>query len=125
MKENEISYLIRGVIYKVFNKLGPGLFENVYEEIVFYELTKLGLYVQRQVPLPVIWEEVKLEHGYRVDLLVEKKVIIEVKSIENINPIHYKQLSTYVVLSGVKLGILVNFNEKEIDNGIKRFVNRL
>lgn len=101
MKENEISYLIRGVIYKVFNKLGPGLFENVYEEIVFYELTKLGLYVQRQVPLPVIWEEVKLEHGYRVDLLVEKKVIIEVKSIENINPIHYKQLSTYVVLSGV------------------------
>lgn len=125
MKENEISYLIRGVIYKVFNKLGPGLFENVYEEIVFYELTKLGLYVQRQVPLPVIWEEVKLEHGYSVDLLVEKKVIIEVKSIENINPIHYKQVSTYVVLSGVKLGLLVNFNEKEIDNGIKRFVNRL
>ena len=125
MTENEISFKIRGSIFKVYNALGPGLLESAYEAVLFHELTKDGLEVKIQVPLPLIYEEVKLDVGYRLDLLVENKVIIEVKSVENISEVHHKQVLTYLKLSGLKLGLLVNFNCEEIDKSIFRKVNGL
>lgn len=123
MNENEISYKIRGIVFDIYKKLGPGLFESVYEDIMFYEIQKSGMSVEKQVPLPVVWDDLKLERGYRIDLLIEKKVIVEIKSIENIGPVHYKQLATYVKLSNLKLGLLINFFENDIKNGIKRYIN--
>jgi GxxExxY protein len=123
--ENEVSYLIRGVVFDVYNRLGPGLFESVYEEILFYELQKIGLEVKRQVPLPIIWDDIKMEHGYRIDLLVENKVIVEIKSIENLAPVHFKQIATYLKLSNLKLGLLINFFVNDINKGITRYVNNL
>jgi GxxExxY protein len=123
MTENEISYKIRGIVFEIHKKLGPGLFESVYEEIMYHEIQKAGMKVEKQVPLPVIWDNLRLDRGYRIDLLIENKVIIEIKSIENIAPVHYKQLATYVKLSGLKLGLLVNFFENDIKNGIKRYIN--
>jgi GxxExxY protein len=123
--ENEVSYLIRGVVFDVYHKLGPGLFESVYEEILFYELQKIGLEVKRQVPLPIIWDDIKMEHGYRIDLLVENKVIVEIKSIENLAPVHFKQIATYLKLSNLKLGLLINFFVNDINKGITRYVNNL
>lgn len=121
MHENEISYLIRGAIFKVYKKLGPGLLESVYELALEYELRKKGLKVERQVFLPILYDE-ELLGQYRLDLLVEDKVIIEVKSVFELSAIHHKQLLTYLKLSEKKLGILVNFNEDEIANGIFRKV---
>jgi len=125
MTENEISFKIRGVIYKVFNSIGPGLLESAYEAIMAYELNKEGLRTRCQVALPVIYEEVKLETGYRVDLLVEDMVIVEIKSVENLSEVHHKQVLTYLRFSGKKLGIRVNFNCVEIEKSIFRKVNGL
>ena len=125
MKENEISYIIRGAIFDVYNKLGPGLLESVYINTLDYELSKKGLNVKREVPIPVYYEEIKMEVGFRLDLLVEEKVIIEVKSVENLAEVHHKQVLTYLKLTGLKLGILVNFNVDKIDSGIFRKVNGL
>ena len=125
MKENEISYIIRGAIFDVYNKLGPGLLESVYINTLDYELSKKGLNVKREVPIPVYYEEIKMEVGFRLDLLVEEKVIIEVKSVENLGEVHHKQVLTYLKLTGLKLGILVNFNVDKIDTGIFRKVNGL
>lgn len=125
MTENEISYLIRGAIFKVFNTLGPGLIESVYVATLVYELKKLGLDVRTEVPIPVIYEEEKLELGFRMDILVNDLVIIEVKSIEQITEVHHKILLTYLKLSGKKLGILVNFNTNDIGKSIFRKVNNL
>lgn len=121
MHENEISYLVRGAIFQVFKKLGPGLLESTYELALEYELRKKGLKVERQVFLPILYDE-ELLGQYRLDLLVEDKVIIEVKSVFELSAIHHKQLLTYLKLSRKKLGILVNFNESEIENGIFRKV---
>ncbi|MCH6233765.1 GxxExxY protein [Cognataquiflexum rubidum] len=121
MHENEISYLVRGAIFQVFKKLGPGLLESIYELALEYELRKKGLKVERQVFLPILYDE-ELLGQYRLDLLVEDKVIIEVKSVFELSAIHHKQLLTYLKLSQKKLGILVNFNEAEIENGIFRKV---
>lgn len=96
MTENEISYKIRGAIFKVYNALGPGLLESAYEAVLAYELNKQGLEVKTQVPLPLIYEEVKLDVGYRIDILVENKVIIEIKSVEAISEVHHKQVITYL-----------------------------
>ncbi len=123
MNENEISYIIRGLVSKIHKQLGPGLLESVYEEILYYELIKSGLEVKRQVAVPVIWDEIKLDHGYRADLIVENKVIIELKSVESLTKVHYKVLATYVKLTGLKLGIIINFYEDDIFDGIKRYVN--
>lgn len=123
--ENDISYLIRGAIFKVYNELGPGLLESVYETILKYELQKQGLEVKSQVPLSVIYDNTKLELGFRLDLLVNKKVLIEIKSVENILKVHHKQVLTYLKLSNLKLGILVNFNVDNITEGIFRKVNGL
>ena len=104
MTENEISYLIRGAIYKVYNNIGPGLLESVYETALVYELRKIGLNVKSQLGLPFIYEELKMEVGFRIDIFVENKVIVEVKSVEHLAELHYKQLLTYLKLSEVKLG---------------------
>lgn len=106
-------------------QLGPGLLESVYEEIMFYELSHQGLSVVRQKSVPVIWNELKMELGFRADLIVEDKVIIELKSVEIIAPVHPKQLLTYLRLTGIKLGLLINFNVPLIKNGITRIVNNL
>ena len=123
--ENDISYLIRGAIFKVYNELGPGLLESVYEAVLLFELRKQGLDVKSQVALPVYYEDNKLEIGFRLDLLVNDKVIIEIKSVENIADVHHKQVLTYLKLSNLKLGILVNFNVDNITKGVFRKVNGL
>ncbi len=123
--ENEISYLIRGAIFKVYNEFGPGLLESVYETVLLFELQKEGLDVKSQVPLPVFYEGNKLEIGFRLDLLVNDKVLIEIKSVENLAEVHHKQVLTYLKLSNLKLGILVNFNVESITKGIFRKVNGL
>lgn len=125
MTENEISYLVRGAIFKVYNNLGPGLFESVYESALFYELTKIDLHVQKQVEVIISYEEITLEPAFRIDLLVEDKVIIELKSVEELGAIHYKQLATYLRLTNKKLGLLVNFNTLNILNDIKRIANKI
>jgi GxxExxY protein len=125
MNENEISYIIRGCIFKVYNAVGPGLLESAYCMALAYELRKAGLEVKEQVGLPFIYEEIKLDIGYRIDLLVNGKVIIEVKSVESLTDVYYKQVVTYLQLSGCKLGLLVNFNSSKIDENIKRIVNHL
>lgn len=125
MTENEISFKIRGAIFKVYNALGPGLLESAYEAVLCYELTQMGLNVKTQVPLPLIYNEIKLDVGYRLDLLVEDKIIVELKSIESITEVHHKQIITYLKLSGKKLGLLVNFNTHDIEHSIFRKVNGL
>ncbi|MEX0995993.1 MAG: GxxExxY protein [Flavobacteriaceae bacterium] len=125
MHENDLSYQIRGCIFNVYNNVGPGLLESAYENALAYEIEKAGLEVKKQVGLPFVYEDLKMNMGYRIDLLVENKVIIEVKSVEALADVHYKQLLTYLKLSGKKLGILVNFNTDKIEVNIKRIVNKL
>ncbi len=108
--------------FAVHSALGPGLLESAYEECLFYELRQAGLNVQKQKPLPLVYREVKLETGYRVDLLVENCVIVEIKSIDEINNVHLAQVLTYMKLSGCKLGLLVNFNVPHLKQGIKRII---
>jgi GxxExxY protein len=108
--------------FAVHSCLGPGLLESAYEECLYYELRQTGLYVQKQKPLPLVYREVKLEAGYRVDLLVENSVIIEIKSVDALNDVHLSQVLTYLKLSGCKLGLLVNFNVQHLKQGIKRVV---
>lgn len=123
--ENEISQLIIGCAIKVHTALGPGLLESAYEECLYYELIKEGLKVEKQKALPLIYEEIKLEVGYRLDLLVEGKVIVEIKACEGLNDVHLAQVLTYLKLSNVKLGLLINFNVARVKDGIKRVVNNL
>lgn len=125
MTENELSKIIIGCAMIVHTELGPGLLENAYEECLFYELRKSKLKVEKQKALPLVYQEVKLEAGYRIDLLVENKVIIEIKAIEGFNDIHMAQVLTYLKLSKCKLGLLLNFNVKSMKDGIKRIVNNL
>ncbi len=125
MSENEISKIIVNICYDIHVELGPGLFESVYEEILYYELVNKGLKVERQKDLPVVWKDIKMNLGFRTDLIIEEKVIVELKSVERIAPVHPKQLLTYLKLTGLKLGLLINFNEKLIKNGITRIANNL
>lgn len=123
MNENEIATLIVDAAYKVHAGLGPGLLESTYEACLCYELGKRNLIVEEQVPLPVVYHGIKLECGYRIDVLANKKVIIEIKSVEALNDVHMAQILTYLKLSGCKLGFLINFNVKLIKSGIKRVIN--
>jgi len=123
MEINTITGIIIEESIRIHNDLGPGLLESVYEEILTYRLSKRGLAVQRQTPIPVIYEEVKMDIGFRSDLVVENKVIVEIKSIEAIAPVHPKILLTYLKLTGITVGLLINFNESVLKNGIKRIVN--
>ena len=125
MSENEISKIIFDCALKIHKNLGPGLLESAYEECLFYELKKYGLNVEKQKALPLVYEEVKLEIGYRIDIIVENKVIIEVKSVEALNDVHLAQVLTYLKLSDCKLGMLINFNVAFIKNGIRRVANNL
>ncbi|MBF4494391.1 GxxExxY protein [Flavobacterium sp. MR2016-29] len=125
MTENEISAIVVDTCYKMHVKLGPGLLESVYEAILYYELTKKGLLAERQKAVPVIWDELKLDIGFRTDLIVENKLILEIKSIEKITEVHAKQIMTYLKITQIKLGLLINFNVPLIKFGITRIVNNL
>jgi len=119
---NIITEQILKCAFKVHSNLGPGLLESSYKECLFYELTRAGLYSEKEKPLPLVYETIKLEVGYRVDLLVENKVIVEIKAIDSLNDIHTAQVLTYLKLSGCKVGLLLNFNTGSLKNGIKRLV---
>ncbi len=123
--ENALSKKIIGAAIEVHRELGPGLLESVYEAALFQELTSLDLLVQRQVPVNTIYKGTKLEVGFRLDLLIEEKVILELKAVESISDIHLAQVLTYLKLSNLKLGLILNFNVKYLKNGIKRVVNNL
>jgi len=125
MTENELSDKIIGCAIQVHKSLGPGLLESAYLECLYYELKMIGLKVEKQKPLPLIYKEVKLDVGYRLDLLVEDKVVIELKSVEALNEVHIAQVITYLKLSGCKLGLLMNFNVLRLVDGLKRLVNNL
>ncbi|WP_153801093.1 GxxExxY protein [Foetidibacter luteolus] len=125
MNENELSAIIVDCCFQVHTKLGPGLLESVYEAVLCYELQKRGLEIRRQAAIPVIYEEVKLDLGFRADIIVEDLVIVELKSVETLAPVHPKQLLTHLRLCGLKLGLLVNFNVVLIKDGIRRIVNNL
>ena len=125
MTENEIATIIVDAALRIHRTLGPGLLESVYQAALNYELQKRGLRVVQQLGVPVYYEGVKLELGFRVDLIVAEKVIIEIKSVEALAPIHRKQLETYLRLTNLHLGLLLNFNMELMKNGIQRVVNRL
>jgi GxxExxY protein len=123
MTENDIAKIVVDLCIKIHTILGPGLLESVYEEVLVYELKKLGLIVVRQTGIPVVYETVKLDIGFKADVIIENKVILELKSIEKLLPVHKKQLLTYLKLTKMKLGLLINFNENLIKNGITRIAN--
>jgi GxxExxY protein len=125
MSENKISKAVLDASFRVHTALGPGLLESVYEAVLTYELHKMGLCVETQVSIPVIYEDVRLDIGFRLDLLVERKVVIEVKSIELLLPVHHKQLLTYLKLADYKLGLLINFNTAMLRDQIVRIANGL
>jgi GxxExxY protein len=125
LTENQVATAVVNAAIHVHRQLGPGLLESVYEECLYYTLLKRGYNVEKQLALPVYFEEIKMEVGFRTDLLVERKVIIEVKSVEKLNDIHLAQTLTYIKLSNCKLGILINFNTVKVVDGIRRVVNNL
>ena len=125
MDENKIATQIVDACFQIHTKIGAGLFESVYEEILNFELLDREFTVERQKAIPVHWKDLKMEIGFRSDLIINNKVIIEIKSVEHVLPVHKKQLLTYLKLTGLKLGLLVNFNEALIKNGITRIVNKL
>ncbi|TVP43711.1 MAG: GxxExxY protein [Mongoliibacter sp.] len=125
MKENEISYQVIGKAIEIHRKIGPGLLESAYEKILYHELMKLGLKVQSQIVLPIQWDGVYIEKAYRIDLLVEDKLIIELKSVDQIAKVHLSQLKTYLKLSNLKLGLIINFRSELLRDGIHRVVNNL
>ncbi|HEY7751211.1 MAG TPA: GxxExxY protein [Ignavibacteriaceae bacterium] len=125
MNENDIATKIIGISIELHKKLGPGLLESAYESALAFDLKEIGLKVERQVPMPFIYKEVNLDVGYKIDLMVEDIVIIEVKSVDTLAPVHFAQLLTYLKLSERKLGLLINFNTKLLKEGIHRVVNNL
>ena len=125
MTENDLSSIIIGCGIEVHSALGPGLLESAYQEYLFYKLTKEGLYVEKEKPMPLVFEDVQLECGYRVDLLVENKVVVELKSVEALTDVHLAQIITYLKLGDYKLGLLMNFNVALLKKGIRRGANGL
>ena len=125
MSENEISYAVIGAAVQMHKSLGPGLLESVYEATLHYDLKELGLEVASQVPMTLIYKGVRLEVGYRIDLLIDNKVIVEIKSLENLAPVHFSQTLTYLKLSEKKLALLINFNVKTLMDGVHRIVHHL
>lgn len=125
MTENELSKLIVDLCFRIHKKYGPGLFESVYEEIFCYEWSKNGIPFKRQHAIPLVHESVKLETGFRADVIIDNKVLIELKSIETLAPVHFSQVKTYLKLTDIRLGLLVNFNVVLIKDGMHRIVNNL
>lgn len=125
MIENNISYQVIGAALELHKNIGPGLLESSYETALVYDLRQMGLDVKQQVTMPFIYKDIKMDVGYRLDILVENKVIVEVKAIECLASVHYAQLNTYLKMSGLKLGLLINFNCKLLKDGLHRIVNNL
>ncbi|WP_119793567.1 GxxExxY protein [Flavobacterium anhuiense] len=125
MTENEISTIVIGSAIEIHRKLGPSLLENVYQECLFYKLKQKGLIVEKEKPMPLIFEEIKLNCGYRIDLLIENKFIVEIKAVEALTVNHLAQTLTYLRLAKCKLGLLINFNEALLKNGIRRVINTI
>ncbi len=123
MNENDIAYNILSCSFEVHNALGPGLLENAYKECLAFKLKQFGFHVEKEKPMPLVFEEVKLECGYRIDILVENKVVVEVKSVEALNDVHLAQTLTYMKLGDYKLGLLINFNMALLKQGIRRVIN--
>ena len=123
MTENQISKIIIGCAIEVHKQLGPGLLESAYQECLFFELKQAGMKVRKEVPMPIVYKEVKLDHGYRMDLLVEEKVVIEIKTVETFTDVHLAQILTYLKLGNYKLGLLLNFYTTILKRGIKRVIN--
>ena len=123
MNENELSNKIIGCAIEVHNALGPGLLESAYKECLFYKLTTAGYNVEKEKAMPLVFENVKLECGYRIDILVENKVVIEIKSVDALNDVHMAQTLTYLKLGNYKLGLLINFNVLKVKDGLKRIIN--
>lgn len=123
MTENEIAHKVIGSAIDVHSALGPGLLESAYVACLFYKIGKAGLFVEKEKPMPLIFEEVKLDCGYRIDLLVEKKLVIEIKSVEALHDVHLAQTLTYMKLGNYKLGLLINFNVAKLKDGLKRVIN--
>jgi GxxExxY protein len=125
MNENEIGTLVLSAAIEVHRELGPGLFESVYEAVLAHELADRGLLVERQVPVPIAYKGIRFDEGFRADLIVNRRVLLELKSVERVTPAHKKQVQTYLRLTGLKLGYLLNFGEAVLRDGITRCVNRL
>jgi len=123
MIENEISNIILGKAIEVLRQLGPGLLESAYQECLYYELIQAGLKVQKEKPMPIVYKEVKLDHGYRIDLLAEDKVVVEIKTVDAFTDVHTAQVLTYLRLGNYKVGLLLNFQTTNLKNGIKRLIN--
>ncbi|MBU2554334.1 MAG: GxxExxY protein [Bacteroidetes bacterium] len=123
MEENELSGIILGCAIEVHKQLGPGLLESAYQECLYFELRNKGLNVIKEKPMPIIYKEIKLDHGYRIDLLVENKVVIEIKTVESFTDVHTAQVLTYLKLGNYRLGLLLNFHVASLKNGIKRIIN--
>ena len=124
MEDNKLTEQIIGLAIKVHRCLGPGLLESAYQECLFYEIKKSGLHVEKEKPLPLVYEDVKLDCGYRIDLLVERQIVIELKSVETLNDVHTAQVLTYLKLSNCKIGLLINFNVTQLTTGLKRLYNK-
>ena len=125
MGNNEITEKIIGAAIEVHRTLGPGLLESAYQECLFFELKNLGLKVKKEVSLPIIYKDIKLDHGYRIDLLVEDKIVLELKTVEAFTDVHSAQILTYMKLGNYPLGLLINFHTKLLKNGLKRFINTI
>lgn len=122
---DSISYKIIGLAIEVHKQLGPGLLESAYQECLYYEIKNSGLIVEKQKALPIIYKDIKLDHGYRIDLLIENKIVIELKTVEAFTDVHFAQILTYLKLGNYPLGLLINFHSKILKNNIKRFINTL
>lgn len=123
MVENELSKIVIGCAIEVHRQLGPGLLESAYQECLYYELCNQGLSIEKEKPMPIVYKDIKLDHGYRIDLLVENKLVIELKTVECFTDVHIAQVLTYLNLGGYKLGLLINFHTTLLKNGIKRIIN--
>ncbi|WP_158840599.1 GxxExxY protein [Polaribacter sp. L3A8] len=123
--DNKITEKIIGAAIEVHKTLGPGLLESAYQECLFFELKNLGLNVKKEVSLPIMYKEIKLDHGYRIDLLVEDKIVLELKTVESLTDVHSAQILTYMKLGNYPLGLLINFHTKLLKNGLKRFINTI
>ena len=120
---DSLSYKIIGLAIEVHRQLGPGLLESAYQQCLYYEIKKAGLKVEKEITLPIIYKEIKIDQGYRIDLLIEDKLVIELKTVENFSSVHFAQILTYLKLGNYPLGLLINYNSKILRNNIKRFIN--
>jgi GxxExxY protein len=122
MTENELAFKVIGAAIEVHKKLGPGLLESAYQECLSFELKEMGLKVEREVPRPIVYKDIQLDHGYRIDLLIENALVVELKTVEFFTDVHLAQVLTYLKLGGYKLGLLINFNTSKLSDGIKRVI---